>query len=287
MLYDEFIKNVNEENVEAILNSISLGILVRRFDGEFVFGRVKNFIQVPHDVMKKLIIILLKTGLIHYARRCSSQIIYLNESDLARFDEVIRYDYLLGKEGSTFDIMNFNSQTRVDFFVDTIVEYELDESNKILHEGLFRIYKKNRLISKEKIIGGYCVIKNKRGEFLTLLSTTEIEQAKKVAKTTSIWDAWYAEMALKTVIKKAVKFHFDDIYTEMEEEDNKNYDLDLIEDKPVLPEGLVNAIMEAENVDKLKDIYKREYNNLDCASLKADFVQFCTNRKQELANASL
>lgn len=141
--------------------------------------------------------------------------------------------------------------------------------------------------SKEKIIGGYCVIKNKRGEFLTLLSTTEIEQAKKVAKTTSIWDAWYAEMALKTVIKKAVKFHFDDIYTDMEEEDNKNYDLDLIEDKPVLPEGLVNAIMEAENVDKLKDIYKREYNNLDCASLKADFVQFCTNRKQELANASL
>ena len=153
MLYDEFIKNVNEENVEAILNSISLGILVRRFDGEFVFGRVKNFIQVPHDVMKKLIMILLKNGFIHYARRCSSQIIYLNESDLARFNEAIRYDYLLGKEGSTFSRMSSINPTRVDFFVDAIVEYELDEANKLLHEGLFRIYKKDRLISKEKIIG--------------------------------------------------------------------------------------------------------------------------------------
>lgn len=140
--------------------------------------------------------------------------------------------------------------------------------------------------TKEKIIGGYCIIKNKRGEFITLLSTGEIEQAKKVARTTSIWDNWYAEMALKTVIKKAVKFHFDDIYSVMEEEDNKNYDLDLIDDKPVLPEGLRNAILEADSVDALKDIYRREYNNLESASLKADFVQLATTRKQELANAS-
>ena len=143
--------------------------------------------------------------------------------------------------------------------------------------------------SKEKIIGGYCVIKNKRGEFLTLLSVPEIEQAKRVAKTTSIWDAWYAEMCLKTVIKKAVKFHFDDIYAVMEEEDNKNYDLDQIDEpsKPEFPEPLKNAIMEAADTDALKDIYKREYNNLPSAALKAEFIQFATNRKQELANASL
>lgn len=138
--------------------------------------------------------------------------------------------------------------------------------------------------TKDKIVGGYCVIKNKRGEFLTLLSTTEIEQAKKVARTTSIWDAWYAEMALKTVIKKAVKFHFDDIYTVMEDEDNKNYDLELIEDKPLFPEPLKNAIMEAQTKEELVDIYKREYNNLENASQRAEFVQFATARKQELAN---
>lgn len=140
---------------------------------------------------------------------------------------------------------------------------------------------------KEKLIGGYCVIKNKRGEFLTLLSIPEIEQAKRVAKTDAIWKAWYAEMCLKTVIKKAVKFHFDDIYTVMEEEDNKNYDLDLIEDKPEFPEPLKNAIMEAADCTALKDIYKREYNNLSTAALKAEFIQLATTRKQELANASL
>jgi hypothetical protein len=94
-------------------------------------------------------------------------------------------------------------------------------------------------------------------------------------------------MCLKTVIKKAVKFHFDDIYTVMEEEDNKNYDLDLIEDKPDFPEPLKNAIMEAADCTALKDIYKREYNNLSTAALKAEFIQLATTRKRELANASL
>ena len=34
----------------------------------------------------------------------------------------------------------------------------------------------------ENVIGGYCVIKNKRGEFLTLLSKNEIEKHRKVFK---------------------------------------------------------------------------------------------------------
>lgn len=141
--------------------------------------------------------------------------------------------------------------------------------------------------SKDKIIGGYCVIKNKRGEFLTLLSVTEIEQAKKVAKTDAIWNAWYAEMALKTVIKKAVKFHFDDIYTVMEDADNQNYDLDaVITPDNGFPSALKNAIFEAADYEALKDIYKREYNNLANAAQKAEFIQYSTERKQELSHAS-
>ena len=68
---------------------------------------------------------------------------------------------------------------------------------------------------EEDIIGGYCVIKNKRGEFITTLSREEINKARRVAKTQTIWQAWFAEMCKKTIIKKAVKFHFDDIYSEM------------------------------------------------------------------------
>lgn len=134
----------------------------------------------------------------------------------------------------------------------------------------------------EDIIGGYCVIKNKRGQFLTLLSKPEIEKAKRVAKTDSIWKQWYAEMCKKTVIKKAVKFHFDDIYAEMEEEDNKNYDLE----QAALPEGLMNAINEADDIQKIREIYKREYKGLENASQKVDFVNACTNRIKELENAN-
>lgn len=130
------------------------------------------------------------------------------------------------------------------------------------------------------IVGGYCVIKNKRGEFITVLSKAEIEKAKKVAKTTKIWDDWYAEMCKKTVIKKAVKFHFDDIYTAMEEEDNKNYDLEKT-DEPELSEALKNAVLEADSMKALTVIYNREYDRLETPALKAEFISLCTARKKE------
>lgn len=78
----------------------------------------------------------------------------------------------------------------------------------------------------DNIIGGYCVIRNKRGEFATLLSKEDIEQHRKVAKTDYIWRTWFKEMALKTVIKKACKQHFADVYESIEQNDNENYNLD-------------------------------------------------------------
>jgi len=78
----------------------------------------------------------------------------------------------------------------------------------------------------EDITGGYCVIKNKRGEFLTLLSREDIDKHRKVAKTDMIWSKWPKEMALKTIIKKACKQHFSDIYEKIDEMDNGNYELE-------------------------------------------------------------
>jgi len=75
------------------------------------------------------------------------------------------------------------------------------------------------------IVGGYCVIKNKRGEFVTTLTRLDFDKHKKAAKTSYIWNSWYVEMCLKTLIKKAVKYHFEDIFNEMETEDEKNFDL--------------------------------------------------------------
>lgn len=78
----------------------------------------------------------------------------------------------------------------------------------------------------KNIIGAYCVIKNKRGHFLTLLDKDEIEKHKKKAKTQYIWNEWELEMIYKTVIKKGTRIHYEDIYQEINDEDNKNIDLE-------------------------------------------------------------
>lgn len=136
---------------------------------------------------------------------------------------------------------------------------------------------------EDDIIGGYCVIKNRRGEFITTLSREEINKARRVAKTQTIWQAWFAEMCKKTIIKKAVKFHFDDIYSEMEEEDNKNYDLDkALPPSDELPEAVINAINAAEDMKTLTAIFNREYKNFETAVMKEQFTKCCTARKLEL-----
>lgn len=73
----------------------------------------------------------------------------------------------------------------------------------------------------------YVVIKNKRWEFLTTLNAEEIEKHRKVAKTDYIWKAWYQEMCLKTIMKKACNQHLSDIFQNIIEIDNENSDIEL------------------------------------------------------------
>lgn len=76
------------------------------------------------------------------------------------------------------------------------------------------------------VIGGYCVVKNKRGEFLTILTRADIDKHRKVARTDYIWAAWFVEMARKTLIKKACKQHFEDIFQDINVADNENSNID-------------------------------------------------------------
>lgn len=78
------------------------------------------------------------------------------------------------------------------------------------------------------IIGGYCVIKNKRGEYLTTLSKEDLEKHRAVAKTDFIWRNWLKEMYLKTIVRKGCKVHYDDIFETMNETDNAHYDIEKI-----------------------------------------------------------
>lgn len=97
----------------------------------------------------------------------------------------------------------------------------------------------------ESIKWGYCIIKNDRGEFITLLGKADFEKHRRVAKTDFIWKQWYKEMCLKTLFKKSTKAHYDDIFYTMESEDNKQYD--------------VNKIV-AEDTEKKESDLKSKYN---------------------------
>lgn len=87
-----------------------------------------------------------------------------------------------------------------------------------------------------EIIGAYCIIKNRKGEFIETMSREEIEKCRKVAKTDYIWKTWYSRMCLKSVIKRSCSAHFKDVVVNVEKMDNENYDLEKPNnDRPDVP----------------------------------------------------
>lgn len=107
----------------------------------------------------------------------------------------------------------------------------------------------------EDAVGAFCAIRNERSEFITKLSKKEIAKHRELAKTKTIWDAWGKEMALKTVIKKACKFFFEDEFSEIQALDNEsNYDLSNI---PKLKTAMEEELEAAKTRAEVNLIYKK------------------------------
>ena len=130
--------------------------------------------------------------------------------------------------------------------------------------------------TEDNIVGGYCVIKNKRGEFVTLLSKVDIDKHRKVAKTDFIWRQWFKEMALKTIIKKACKQHFADIYENIEKQDNENYEL---ENPLGLDIKIKQEIDELKNLEELKKYYEKNKGK------GKDFDEYILIKKRDYENS--
>lgn len=145
------------------------------------------------------------------------------------------------------------------------------ESGKVIYEHKIT----NPFADPDKNINGaYCVIKNNRGEFLTTVSKEEIEKHKKSAKTQYIWNAWFKEMVLKTVIKKACKMHFDDVYESMIDLDNENEDIDTATD-------LINK---EKNNELLNPIEEKLKSAKTLAELKTAFETLTGEQKVAMEN---
>lgn len=123
------------------------------------------------------------------------------------------------------------------------------------------------------IIGAYCVIQNKRGEFLTTMSPEDIAKHRKVAKTDYIWAAWFKEMCMKTVIKKACRTHFKDMYENIEAIDNENNDITI----PVTID-----LKWKQEIDDLKDIEELRSYYMENKGRGKDFDLYISKRKNQL-----
>ena len=112
--------------------------------------------------------------------------------------------------------------------IDVSLVYEWDEISFGKESGKISYTHKLKdpfgIREDKDIVGAYAVIRNKRGEYLTTLNKADLEKHRKTAKTDYIWKAWFAEMCMKTIMKKACKTHFWDVYDKIEEMDNENYD---------------------------------------------------------------
>lgn len=136
---------------------------------------------------------------------------------------------------------------------------------------------KSAFSNDKKIIGCYCIIKNKRGEFIETLNRSEIEKMRNAAKFDGIWKNWFGEMALKSVIKRSCKRHFKDITSNMDNIDNESYDLEKID----IEKDLQTQISEVEKTDDLKKIYK---DNKDTVEDLDNFLLMLTEKRLEIQN---
>jgi len=189
----------------------------------------------------------------------------------------------LQSTGVSYDYVAYKNKMYLVYpesLIDTALVYKDDTFNFQKQSGkVLYTHNINNPFNQEQdnIIGGYCCIKNKRGEFITLLSASNIEKHRKVAKTDTIWKSWFHEMCLKTLIKKACKQHFADIYQNIETLDNTGYDLEQplgvsIEDKA--------AVEEITTLEKLKTFYQD--NKGRNAGVLKDFNKLITERKAEI-----
>ena len=133
----------------------------------------------------------------------------------------------------------------------------------------------NPFDNNRTLIGAYCIIKNERGEFIETINNDDITKMRNVAKTQVIWDKWFGEMVLKSVIKRACKRHFKDVVINIEELDNENYDIDA----PDVDAEIRERIQNSKTLDDLNAVYGEFLNVVEN---EQGFLTLLAEKKAEI-----
>lgn len=161
-------------------------------------------------------------------------------------------DITLSSRGISYNYKAYKNMLYIKYpesIIDVQLVYKGDEFSFKKEDG--KVHYTHNIVnpfeqSDDKILGGYCVIKNRRGEFLTTMTTADIEKCKKVARTLKIWNDWFKQMALKSIIKSACSLHFYDTFQEILKTDNET------ENDLELPLNI--DIKDREEIDKIASI---------------------------------
>lgn len=217
-----------------------------------------------------------------------------SDAQLVEFFKMVAKDKLefdgkhitLQKTGVSYDYVAYKNKMFL-AYSETLIDVQLvHESDKFsFSKDSGKVNYKHEIINPfgdEKLVGCYCVIKNKRGEFLTMLSMAEIDKHRKVAKTDFIWKAWFDEMVLKTVIKKACKNHFADIFQNMETLDNEQNDVEQ-------PLGIsIETKQDIENIHTVPELYEYSKKNKSAnMGVLKDFTKALGARKAQIVKIAL
>jgi len=169
------------------------------------------------------------------------------------------------------------------FDMEVVKEGDTFNVDKVDGDITYRHIIKDPLVTADfkNITGAYCIVRNARGVFLTTLSKEDIAKHRKVAKTDTIWIAWFKEMVLKTVLKKAFKYHFDDIIAGVDEMDNENIDLDNLDEEDDTrfeneKKRIIEVIKTKTTVVDLNAYYKTLPNEF---SKDGDIIEECKAQK--------
>jgi len=182
---------------------------------------------------------------------------------------VITYDYHAYKN----KIIHTYPDTKFDFQI--VYEGDLfsfkKESGKVVYSHTMA----NPFKIDKKIVGGYGIVKNIRGEFIEILTKADIDKMQNTSKMQNIWNAWYDRMVLKSIIKRICSTHFHDITKSIDVIDNEtnepeNASIDVL---------IQDEISNAETVDQIELIYKANISGIEN---KNAFINLCKERKDEL-----
>ena len=190
----------------------------------------------------------------------------------------------LNNNGISFDYIAYRLKMLIAYpetVINKGVVYEGDtfsystKDGKVTYEHIIKDpFNKNT----DKVLGAWVVIKNSRGEFITVLNKEQLDDLRQKAKTDVVWKEFPEAMVEKSVIKKACKGFFGDLFSDMDKEDSSQYEL---ENPLGLPLKVKQEMDELKTIDGLRKYYMDNKDSFEF-NVQAHFNKYVNIRKEQI-----